>query len=152
MAIGLTDARVSDRVQHTVHDLVRQRVFAIACGYEDGNDASRLRRDSMQNLLVDRDPVASVELASQPTVSRFESGVSKRELLRVASALTGCVIDRHQQRLRGRAKRITIDLDGVDDPAYGGQQGALWNGFYGVPCYQALSATLQYDREAGVGS
>lgn len=148
MASVLRDARSRDRVQHSLHDLVRQRVFAIACGYEDGNDASRLRRDPVHKLLLDRDPIVGVELASQPTLSRFENGVTTRELLRVAAALTDRVIQRHQRRLHGRAKRITIDLDGTDDPTYGGQQGALWNGFYGVQCYLPLVATLQFDREA----
>jgi len=128
--------------------LLRQRIFAIACGYEDGNDASRLWRDPVQKLLVGRDPVAGVELASQATLSRFENSVTARELLRMAIALTDRVIGRHRRRLRGRAKRITIDVDGTDDKAYGGQQGALWNGFYGVQRYLPLLGTLQFGREA----
>lgn len=148
MASVMRDARSRDRVQHSLHDLLRQRIFMVACGYEDGNDASRLRRDPIQKLLLDRDPIAGVELASQPTLSRFENGVTARELLRMAIALTDRVIARHRRRLKGRAKRITIDVDGTDDPAYGGQQGALWNGFYGVQCYLPLLATLQFGREA----
>ena len=125
LADALVERRSPERVQHTLHDVLRQRIFAIACGYEDANDASRLRCDPTQLLLLDRDPVAGRALASQPTLSRFENAVSERELLRLGVALAERVIERHRRRLGSRVKRITIDLDGTDDPTHGQQQGAV---------------------------
>ena len=59
----------------------------------------------------------------------------------MAVALADCVIERHRRRLGGRVKRITIDLDGTDDPTHAQQQGALWNGHYGGFCYLPLLGT-----------
>ena len=75
----LTDGRTSEKIAHTMHDLVAQRVFGIACGYPDANDADRLADDPIQKLLLDRDPIDGTALASQPTISRFENGVSRAE-------------------------------------------------------------------------
>jgi hypothetical protein len=147
MAGALTERRATDRVQHTLLDVLRQRIFAIACGYEDANDAARLRHDPSQKLLLDRDPLAGAALASQPTLSRFENALGERELLRLGVALAERVIERHRRRLGSRVKRITIDLDGTDDPTHGQQQGALWNGFYGGFCYLPLLGTLQFGAE-----
>jgi hypothetical protein len=73
LAAALPDVRDPSRVQHSQLDLVRQRVYGIACGYEDGNDAAALRHDPTQLLLLGRDPVVGEPLGSQPTLSRFES-------------------------------------------------------------------------------
>ena len=69
----LGDEREPGKIRHTLEDLIRQRVFAIACGYADCNDAARLAEDPIQKLLVGRDPVAGEALASQPTLSRMLS-------------------------------------------------------------------------------
>ena len=147
LAGALIDRRQASKVLHSLPDVLRQRIYAIACGYEDNNDAARLRHDPTQKLLLDRDPLWGAALASQPTLSRFENGVRASELLRLGTALAERVIERHRQRLGGRVKRITIDLDGTDDPTHGQQQGALWNGFYGGFRYLPLLGTLQFGRE-----
>ncbi len=67
-------------------------------------------------MLLDRDPVTGLDLASQPTLSRFENSIRPRELYRLGEALADRVIERHAQRLRGRARCVTIDLDPTDDP------------------------------------
>ncbi|MBA2665672.1 MAG: transposase [Trueperaceae bacterium] len=121
LAAALPDARDATRVQHPQLDLVRQRVYAIACGYEDGNDAARLRFDPTQRLLLGRDPFAGPPLGSQPTLSRFENRHALRSLIRGAEAIADTVIAAHRQRVGKRVKRITIDLDGTVDPAYGNQ-------------------------------
>jgi hypothetical protein len=54
---------------HAILDLLRQRIFAIACGYPDGNDAARLAQDPIHKLLLERDPIRGARLASQPTLS-----------------------------------------------------------------------------------
>jgi hypothetical protein len=78
IASCVSDARQAGKVVHSFHDLVRQRVFGIACGYEDCNDAGRLAGDPMQKLLVDRDPIEGCALASQSTLSRFENALGPK--------------------------------------------------------------------------
>ena len=123
-----------------------QRVFAIACGHPDGNDADRLADDPIHKLLLDRDPIDGGRLASQPTISRFEQAVSPRTLYRLGETLADTVIGRHRRRQR-RAKRITIDVDVTADPTHGAQQLTFFNGFYDTWCYLPLVATLTFDDE-----
>jgi hypothetical protein len=91
VADALPDARDAARVRHRLSDLVAQRIFGLACGYPDGNDADGLAEDPIQTLLLDRDPISGGRLASQPTLSRFENAVSPRALYRVGEALTDTV-------------------------------------------------------------
>jgi hypothetical protein len=79
----VTDARKPGKVIHSFRDLMRQRVFGIACGYEDCNDAERLAEDPMQKLLVDRDTIEGSALASHSTLSRFENGLGSKALMRM---------------------------------------------------------------------
>jgi Transposase DDE domain group 1 len=143
----LTDGRTSTRIAHTVQDLVAQRVFGIACGYPDANDADRLADDPIQKLLLDRDPIAGTPLASQPTISRFENGVSRTALYQMGQALAIRVVDRHHRRLHGRARHITIDLDPTDDPTHGAQQLSFFNGHYDTWCYLPLLAFVTFNQE-----
>jgi len=144
----LVDDRQPGKVRHTVEDLLAQRIFGLACGYPDGNDADRLAEDPIQKLLLGRDPVAGARLASQPTISRFENGAASQALYAMGSALAGRVIARHRQRLHGRARRITIDLDPTDNPTHGAQQLTFFNGHYDSWCYLPLLAFLTFDGEA----
>jgi len=143
----LTDGRTSEKIAHTLHELVAQRVFGIACGYPDANDADRLADDPIQKLLLDRDPITGTALASQPTISRFENGVSRAELYAMGRELAVAVVDRHQRRLHGRARRITIDLDPTDDPTHGAQQLSFFNGHYDTWCYLPLMAFVTFNAE-----
>ena len=121
-ARSLVDNRAPEKIWHTLEDLIGQRVFGIACGHPDGNDADHLAEDPIHKLLLGRDPVSGERLASQPTLSRFENGVNRGALYRMGRELAESVIERHRQRRRGRARRITIDLDPTDDPTHGAQQ------------------------------
>ena len=123
MAGCFVDLRQPGKVQHQGLELFRQRIFGIACGYADCNDAGRVVNDAIHNLLLDRDPLAGPALALQPTLSRFENNVSPRELRDMAHVLADNVIEHHRRRLHGRATRITIDLDPTDDPTHGQQAG-----------------------------
>jgi hypothetical protein len=116
LAACLKDDRQEAKVRHEIDELLTQRIMAIACGYEDANDAARLACDPVHKLLVGRDPVEGEDLASQSTLSRFENSVDRKELFRMAEALADTVIERHRKRLRGRARLITLDLDPTDDP------------------------------------
>lgn len=148
LAATLTDARDPARVTHTLADLLAQRVFGLACGYADGNDADRLADDPIQKLLLDRDPIHGHALASQPTLSRFENARRPRALYHMGLALAATVIDRHQRRLSGRARRITIDLDVTDDPTHGAQQLSFFHGHYDTWCYLPLLAFVTFNDEA----
>jgi hypothetical protein len=147
-ARALVDERQSGKVRHTLQDLLAQRLFGLACGYPDANDADGLAEDPIQKLLLGRDPVAGAPLASQPTLSRFENGHGAQALYQMGCELAAAVITRHQRRLRGRARQITIDLDPTDDPTHGGQQLTFFNGHYDSWCYLPLLAFVTFDREA----
>jgi Transposase DDE domain group 1 len=98
-------------------------------------------------LVLDREPLTGPALGSQPTLSRFENAVSRRDLVRVGQRLARTVIAHHRRRLHGRARRITIDLDPTDDPTHGQQELSFFNGHYDTACYLPLVATLTFDDE-----
>ncbi len=127
----LRDRRDPSKVSHEIEELLAQRVFAIACGYPDANDAARLGEDPIHKMVVGRDPVDGAALASQPTLSRFENAAGRSELYRIGEALADVVVERHRKRLRGRARRITIDLDPTEDPTHGEQQLSFFRLFVG---------------------
>ena len=79
----LSDQRQQSKVTHSLTELFQQRLFGIACGYVDSNDAARLAEDPVMKLLAGRDPIAGESLASQPTLSRFENTVRHRDLLQI---------------------------------------------------------------------
>jgi Transposase DDE domain group 1 len=148
VASSLRDRRQPGKVQHEVIDLVRQRIFGLACGYADGNDAARLADDALHKLLLGRDPLAGPALASQPTLSRFENAIGPLTLTRLGHALADLVIGQHCARLQGRARRITIDVDPTDDPTHGQQEFAFFNGHYDSWCYLPLLGFVTFNDEA----
>src|SRR6187402_1585932 len=131
-------------VRHSLEALVRQRVFQIACGYEDQNDAAALRSDPLFKLACGRRPASEPDLASQPTLSRLENAVDRWAVEQLASALADLYI-----RERGRAgvpSRLVLDLDGTDDPAHGEQEGVRYHGYYRQHMYHPL---LIFDGDTG---
>jgi hypothetical protein len=155
LALGLTkrlasclrDLRDPSRITHEQEELLAQRVFAIACGYPDCNDAARLAEDPVHKLMVGRDPVEGEALGSQPTLSRFENSVDGKDLFRMADGLAETVIERQRKRLHGRARLITLDLDPTDDPTHGAQQLSLFNGHYDCWCYLPVVAFATFNGE-----
>ena len=147
LAECLRDSRESGKVVHELEELLRQRVFAIACGYPDANDSARLADDPVHKLLVGRDPVEGDALASQSTLSRFENSVGRVELYRMGETLADTVIERHRRRLRGKARTITVDLDPTEDPTHGEQQLSFFNGYYDSWCYLPMMGFVSFDRE-----
>jgi hypothetical protein len=146
LAAALVDARQPGKVRHELVDLLGQRIFGLALGYEDANDAARLADDPMHKLLLGRDPVKGAALASQPTLSRFENDITRGELLAMGEALFETVLARHAKRRR-QVRHITVDLDVTDDPTHGAQQMSFFNGFYDTWCYLPMLAFLTFDRE-----
>jgi hypothetical protein len=143
----LVDDRQPGKVRHALKDLLAQRIFGLACGHPDANDADRLADDPIHKLLLGRDPIDGDPLASQPTISRFENHVGVQELYEMGCELAENVVARHRQRLRGRARRITIDLDPTDDPTHGAQQLTFFNGHYDAWCYLPLLTFLTFNDE-----
>jgi Transposase DDE domain group 1 len=148
LAACVIDGRQPGKVQHQTLELLRQRVFGLACGYADCNDAARLADDAIHKWLLDRDPISGPALASQPTLSRFENAAAWQQLRDMAHVLADTVIETHRRRLRGRATRITIDLDPTDDPTHGQQEFTFFNGHYDTWCYLPVVATVTFNDEA----
>ena len=121
LASAIRDRREPGKVAHPVRDLLRQRVFGLACGYADCNDAARLVDDPIHKLLLDRDPLEGAGLGSQPTLSRFENAVGRADLYRLGTTLADAVLTAHRARLGECVRLITIDLDATDDPTHGQQ-------------------------------
>jgi hypothetical protein len=144
----LRDPRQAGKVDHSLQDLFAQRVFSIACGYADANDSARLAADPMHKMLLDRDPVRGLDMASQPTLSRFENAVGPRQLYNMGASLAESVIERHAQRLHHRARLVTIDLDPTDDPTHGAQQLSFFNSHYDNACYLPMMGFVTFDHEA----
>src|SRR5437899_4393375 len=147
LAACLEDAREPGKVQHETIELLQQRIFGLCGGYADCNDAARLVHDPIHKLMVGHDPLTGLGLASQPTLSRFENAVRARELHDMAHGLGDIVIEHHRRRLKGRATRITIDLDPTDDPTHGQQQLTFFNGHYDTWCYLPIVAAVTFNEE-----
>jgi len=142
----LVDLRDAARIEHSYLDLLRQRVFSIALGYADCNDSARVGHDPSMKLLCGRSPSEGRGLASQPTLSRFEHGLSGREIASVGRSLEQAVIARVRRR-HPRARRITIDLDPSVDPTHGQQPFAFFNGHYDTWCYLPMLGFLSVDGD-----
>jgi Transposase DDE domain group 1 len=147
-ALGLCralSARVPDwrtgPVRHSLETLLRQRIFQIACGYEDQDDADTLRSDPLLKLVCGRLPDGP-DLASQPTLSRFENAVDFKACYRLARALLTVYLQERAQP--ASPTHILIDADSTDDPTYGDQEGSAYHGYYGQHMYHPL---LLFDGE-----
>jgi hypothetical protein len=105
--------------------MVRQRIYGILAGYEDQNDHDALRHDPVFKLVADRLP-DDLDLASQPTLSRFENAVSISDLWRLRDVLVDVFI----QSFETPPRHLTLDIDAFDDPAHGQQQLTMFHGYY----------------------
>ncbi len=111
--------------EHSMLELVRQRIYGILAGYEDQNDHDTLRYDPIFQLVCDRLPEDGQETASQPTLSRFENAIQIADLFR----LREWMVDQFLDSFKTPPTRLTFDLDGFDDPAHGNQQLTLFDGY-----------------------
>ena len=111
----IPDSRNPDDVTHTMTDLMRARVYAIACGYPDANDLTTLRRDPAFKLACGRLPDSGDDLTSQPTLSRWENTPDLRTLIRMNRAL----VDLWCQSYRRPPQAITLDIDDTANIAHG---------------------------------
>lgn len=142
LARGLVDRRDPQRVRHPRLEQLRQRIYQIACGYEDCNDADFLRSDPALKIALGRLPESDQDLSSQPTLSRFENAAGERELKR----LNGQLLRTYLETRAKPAGRIVIDLDSTDDPTHGQQAFSFYHGFYRQHMFHPL---LCFDGESG---
>jgi hypothetical protein len=154
-AACFTDHRDPDRIEHTVDELVAQRIYALALGYEDLNDHDDLRHDPLLAVLAGkRDPLGhdrrrlqdrGKALAGKSTLNRLEltpvranakSRYKKITLDR--QAVSRLFTDIFLQSHKRRPHRIVLDLDATDDPIHGHQAGRFFHGYYMNYCYLPL--------------
>jgi hypothetical protein len=147
LAACLRDDRQACKVKHSLEEAMRQRLFGIALGYPDANDATALANDPIHKLMLGRDPISGERLASQPTISRMENGVGRAELLQMSKALVKTVLGRHKRRLGKKAQKIILDFDPTDDRTHGQQEFTFYHGYYDTYCYLPLIGTIAFNNE-----
>lgn len=121
---------------HPLAALICQRVYQIASGYADQNDADTLRHDPLLKFVCGRLPESDTPLASQPTFSRLENAVSLRDCYRIAMAMGEVYL--RERGDSGTPQRILLDLDSTDDPTHGDQGGSRYHGYYRQRMYHPL--------------
>jgi len=131
LAALIADPRDPNLVTHSVADILRARILAIACGYEDGNDLDRLRSDPGFKLACGRLPDSGTDLCSQPTVSRWENAPNRHEV----AALSYAMIDIYCASHACPPREVTLDIDDTVDVTHGAQQLSLFNTHYGERCF-----------------
>ena len=139
---AMSDRRHQSYIDHTYTDLIRQRVFQIACGYEDANDSDDLRSDPGLKIACERLPLTGDDLASQPTMSRLENSVTRSDLYRMGEALLETFIESYDKPPR----KLILDIDDTDDPTHGSQQLTLFHAYYDEYCYLPIHL---YEGETG---
>ena len=133
LAQAIHDERHQSYVKHELLELLTQRIFQIICGYEDANDADDLRVDPGFKASCDRLP-SEADLASQPTITRFENSITTKDLYRIAEVF----VDQFIASYDTPPPAIVLDIDDTDDETHGAQQLSLFNGYYDEYCYMPL--------------
>jgi len=138
----LNDPRDGQRVEHSIAEMLRQRIYGLLAGYEDCNDHDTLRSDPVFKLVAGRTPEQE-DLASQPTLSRFENAIDIASLWR----LHDFFLDDFIGSFATPPGEITLDVDAWDDPCHGQQQLALFHGFYDQHQYLPLTITCAETKQ-----
>ena len=135
LAAAIHDKRHQSYIDHPLRALLAQRIYQIASGYADGNDANSLRRDPLFKLGVDRPPLEpEQDLASAPTFSRLEHQIDRKDLYRFTRALVDHFIASYPEP----PQAIVLDADHSDDPTHGQQEFTFYNHYYQNHCYLPL--------------
>ncbi|MBC7813897.1 MAG: IS1380 family transposase [Burkholderiales bacterium] len=138
IAAAIIDKRHPGYITHTMHDLIKQRSYQIACGYEDGNDCNTLRHDPVFQIGVGHKPFGADKtqgaLASGATISRLEHAVTGRDLYRISEAL----VDQFIAGYATPPQALVLDIDHAEDAVYGQQPLAFYNHHYRSTCYLPL--------------
>jgi hypothetical protein len=141
-ARALDDPRDARYTDHSYEEMLSQRIFQIACGYEDANDCDPLRHDPAFKAACGRLPILGEPLASQPSMSRLENRPRRSELYRMAEALFATFVASYDQA----PESLLLDLDDTADEVHGAQQQVLFNGYYDSYCYLPLHL---YEGQSG---
>jgi Transposase DDE domain group 1 len=131
LASCIRDRRKPERIEHSLEEMLRLRMFAIAAGYEDANDCASLRHDPIFKMAVGHAPESGEALCSQPTKSRLENAPSKIEIVRLMAAM----VDQFCDSYRRMPSAITLDIDDTFDAVHGQQQLSLFNAHYDERCF-----------------
>jgi len=131
LAAEIVDRRDATRVVHTLSDILRARILAIACGYEDADDLDHLRRDPALKLACGHLPDSGRDLCSQPTMSRCENAPSLREVVRLMRAMVGLYCASYDRP----PVSVTLDIDDTLDVVHGHQQLSMFNAHYDERCF-----------------
>jgi hypothetical protein len=142
LAALIPDHRDPARITHRLDDILRARIFAIACGYPDADDLDDLRHDPAFKLACRRLPDSGDGLASQPTMSRWENAPDLRSLLRLGHGMIDLWCRSHARPPRA----ITLDIDDTLAIVHGHQQLSLFNAHYDERCFLPLHV---YDADSG---
>lgn len=142
LAASFPDRRDPVQISHSIADILRERVFAIACGYPDGNDLDTLRADPAFKMACGRLPESGADLASQPTISRLENTPDLRALIRMSHGMLDLWCRSHASA----PKSITLDIDDTADTVHGHQQLSLFNAHYDERCFLPIHV---YDADTG---
>ncbi len=147
------DGRDHRYVDHSVQELLAQRVFGLALGYEDLNDHDRLRLDPLLAVMVGKvDPLAGQArtegegqpaLAAHSTLNRLELGAHKEpdryhKISARADGIEDCILEQGVRAIPRRTREIVLDFDATDDPLHGDQEGRFFQGYYRHYCYLPL--------------
>ncbi len=130
----IPDPRNPALITHQQSTMLRQRIFAIALGYEDGNDHQTLRDDPLMQLLTERGIDPEQPLASPPTLCRLENRVRRRTLFEIAAVLVEVFIASYATP----PQELILDFDATNDPVHGNQVGRFFHGFYDEYCFLPL--------------
>jgi hypothetical protein len=135
-ADALEDRRSADHIDHSFLEMTRMRIYGILADYADQNDHDMLRSDPIFKLLCDRS-IDDDDLASQPTLSRFENAIAVRSFFRLRDIL----LDQFIASFDKPPRRLTLDIDPFDDPTHGQQQLTFFHGYYEQYQYLARAIT-----------
>ncbi len=142
LAAIIPDHRDPAKITHTMSDILRARILAIACGYPDADDLDDLRKDPAFKLACGRLPESGDDLASQPTMSRWENAPDLRTLIRLTYATVDLWCDSYPRP----PKSIMLDIDDTADTVHGHQQLSLFNAHYDERCFLPIHI---YDAATG---
>jgi len=144
-AMCFTDYRNPERIEHTVEELLAQRVYGLALGYEDLNDHEELRNDPLLAVLLEKKDPGKEALAGKSTLNRLEltrETASRKERYKKIvldhAAVDRLLVEIFLEAHREAPKEIILDLDATDDPLHGKQEGRFFHGYYGHYCYLPL--------------
>ena len=133
-AAQIPEEREAAKTRHTRREQVRQRLYQIALGYEDCNDADTLRCDPLLQTVCDRDPQGPHGLSSQPTLLRFENAADMRTIKGLLEQFEQHWVD----ALAADTEVVVLDIDSTDDPTHGAQQLSFFHGYYDHHIYHPL--------------